>query len=112
MKNGKALGGSGILPEMLKVGKACSDFVATLVGFLGVVWREGLALYDWRDAILVPVPKKRNLHCCNSLRDISLLDVVGKLLGKIVQNCLQKPAKRRYCLSHNVDLGRDASSPI
>ena len=32
-KNGKAVGVSGILPEMLKVGKVCPDFVALLVDF-------------------------------------------------------------------------------
>ena len=68
--------------------------MALLVDFLGVVWRERLVPHDWRDAVLVPVPKKGNLHCCDNWRGISLLDVVGKLLGRIVQNHLQKLAER------------------
>ena len=31
-----------------------------------------------------------NLHCCDNWRGIALLDVVGKMLGRIVQNHLQK----------------------
>jgi len=49
---------------------------------------------DWQDAILVPVSKKDNLHCCDNRRGIASLDVVGKMLGKSVQNCLQKLAEK------------------
>ena len=34
---------------------------------------------EWRDALLVPVPKKRDLCCCDNWKGISLLDVMGKL---------------------------------
>ena len=94
LKNGKAGSGSRILPEMLKVWRASSDFVALFVDFMGAVRRGGLVPHDWRDAILIPIPKKDDLYCCDNWRGISLLDVVGKLLGKVVQNCLQKVAEK------------------
>ena len=35
LKNGKAAGSSGILPEMLKVGRKYSEFVEMLKGVVG-----------------------------------------------------------------------------
>ena len=90
VKSGKAAGSSGILPEMLKVGQNNSDFVGTCEGSLDrEMCPTGLA-----DTILVPIPKKGDLHCCNNLQGIALLGVVGKLVARIVQNRLQKFAER------------------
>ena len=44
---------------------------------------------DWRDALLVPVPKKGDLSLCDNWRGISLLDVVGKVFAKVIQQRLQ-----------------------
>ena len=38
---------------------------------------------------MVPVPKKGNLSSCVNWRGISLLDVVGKVFTKIIQQRLQ-----------------------
>ena len=43
---------------------------------------------DWRDAVVVPIPKKGDLGLCDN-RGISLLDVVGKVLARIIQERLQ-----------------------
>ena len=51
----------------------------------GEVCTTGLAGY--------PVPKKSNLHCCDNWRGIALLDVVGKLVGRVIQNRLQQLAE-------------------
>jgi len=62
-----------------------------LTDLVHAIWRERVVLQDWRDAIIVPVLKKSSLHCCDNWRGIiALLDVVGKLLGSIVLNHLQK----------------------
>ena len=42
LKSGKAAGTSGILPEMLKVGRTHSDFVAMLTDLVCAVWRNCL----------------------------------------------------------------------
>ena len=47
-----------------------------------MVWRDGKVFASWRDALVVPVPKKDNLNICDSCQGISLLDVAGKLLGR------------------------------
>ena len=49
---------------------------------------------DWQDAVVVPIPKKGDLKQCDHWRGISLLDVVGKVLGRIVQRRLQVIAKQ------------------
>ena len=53
------------------------------------VWRECSVPGDWRDAILVPIPKKGDISSCDNWRRISLLDVVGKVVARILQNRLQ-----------------------
>jgi len=44
---------------------------------------------DWRDALIVPVPKKGDLQSCDNWRGIGLLDVVGKIFAQIIQDRLQ-----------------------
>ena len=79
LKVRKAGGLSGILPEMiLRGGPAIRD---RLLALMEIVWREGAVFGDWRDAVIVPVPKKGNLQLCDNWREISLLDVVGKVMG-------------------------------
>ena len=79
LKNGKAAGNSNILPEMLKVGRRNEDFVGMFTCKYGV-GREPCPA-GMGDAIIVPIPKKGNLHCCDNWRGIALLDVVGKLVA-------------------------------
>ena len=93
LKNGKAGGKSGILPEMLKA--ACGDnvFAEMLLKLLHRVWEEKSVPKDWVDAILVPVPKKGDLTMCDNWRGISLLDVVGKVIARIINKRLQHLAE-------------------
>ena len=44
---------------------------------------------DWKDATILPIPKKGNLQVCDNWRGISLLDVVGKLFARVIQERLQ-----------------------
>ena len=70
------------------------DFVCMLTDLLSAVWEERRAPHEWVDAILIPIPKKGNLHCCNNWRGIALLDVVGKVAARIVQIRLQTLAEQ------------------
>ena len=78
LKNEKA---SNILPEMLKAGRRDEGFVSMLTDLISTVWEERQVPNNWVDAILVPIPKKGNLHSSDSWRGIALLDVVGKLVA-------------------------------
>ena len=44
---------------------------------------------DWRDALIVPVPKKGDLQFRDNWWGISLLDVVSKIFARIIQDHLQ-----------------------
>ena len=90
MRSGTAGGQSGILPEMILHG---GNRLHHQIHELIQVWRSGSVVSDWRDAIIVPIPKKGDLRSCNNWRGISLLDVAGKLFARIIQNRLQDIAE-------------------
>ena len=87
LQNGKAGGMSQIVPELLKVGVPVLH--PLLLDLLQSVWSGGCVPQDWRDALLVPIPKKGDLSRCDNWRGIALLEVVGKLAARIMQNRLQ-----------------------
>ena len=93
MKNGKAGGESGVLPEMVKAVCCEEDFVEMLVDLVKEVWSEGKVPADWYDAMLVPIPKKGDLSQCDNWRGIALLDVVGKVVARVIQGRLQRLAE-------------------
>ena len=68
MKSGKAGGESGILPEMLRAACGEEDFMKPLLKLVGDVWRQCKVPADWRDAMLVPLPKKGDLSSCDNWR--------------------------------------------
>ena len=57
------------------------------------VWTCGSAVSDWRNAEIVPIPKKGDLRSCDNWRGISLLDVVGKVFARVLQGRLQAVAE-------------------
>ena len=90
----KAGGTSRISPEMIVAGGPVLHRV--LLNLFRQVWGEGCVFDEWRDALVVPVPKRGDLNVCDNWRGISLLDVVGKLLGRkdcsvLLRECCQIP---------------------
>ena len=92
MKRGKAGGKSGILPELVLFGGAV--LWDRLLELMRALWKEGEVVTDWKDAEVVPIPKKGDLQRCDNWRGISLLDVVGKVFARIIQERLQVIAER------------------
>ena len=82
MKNGKAAGKSGILPEMVKALSYDDSFLDVLLELVQAVWSEEKVPKDWVDAVLVPIPKKGDLKNCDNWRGIVLLDVVGPIASR------------------------------
>ena len=58
------------------------------------VWKEGSVPQEWKDALVVPIPKKGDLSQCDNLRGISLLDIGDKLFFKIIPQRLQTVAEK------------------
>ena len=48
---------------------------------------------NWKDADVIPIPKKGDLQHCDIWRGISLLDVVGLVFARAIQECLQVVAE-------------------
>jgi len=88
LKCRKAAGESGVLPELLLCGG--SIIIDKLVELFDLVWRDGCVVGNCCN---VPIPKKGNLTLCDNWRGISLLDVVGKVLGRIVKDRLRVVAE-------------------
>ena len=85
LKENKAGGKSGILPEMVK--SCMGGMMDYIVDLFTTVWREEQVPDEWRDALIVPIPKKGD---CDNWHGISLLDVMGKLFAKVIHRRLQK----------------------
>ena len=43
-----------------------------LLVLMKAVWREGSVFRDWRDALIVPVPKKGDLQSCDNWTGVEL----------------------------------------
>ena len=71
-----------------------TEFCDLLTDLLRTVGKEEQVPQKWVDAILIPTAKKGSLKCCDNWRGISLLEVVGKVVARVVQNQLQKPAEK------------------
>ena len=65
-----------------------------LVELFQMVWKEGSVPQEWKDALVVLIPKNGDLSQCDNWRGISLLDVGGKLFSKIIQQRLQTVAEK------------------
>ena len=92
VKWGKAGGRTGILPELILCGGP--ELQHRLLKLMKEVWKVGYVVQDWKDAEIVPIPKKGDLRNCDNWRGINLLDVVGKLFGRILQDRLQLIAEK------------------
>ena len=77
LKRRKAGGMSGILPELVLYGGVL--LWNRLLELMQDVWEEGNVVEDWKNAVVVPIPKKGDLKVCDNWRGISLLDVVAQL---------------------------------
>ena len=91
LKSGKAGGSSNILPEMVKVVGSDREFLELLLDLIYTVWEERQVPPD---AIIIPIPKKGNLSDCNNWRGIALLEVIGKVVAKLLQQRSQVIAER------------------
>ncbi|XP_065197607.1 uncharacterized protein LOC135829129 [Sycon ciliatum] len=91
MSRGTAGGSSGIVPELvLGGGLALHRRIHSLIS---QIWAGGSVVSEWRDAEIVPIPKKGDLRSCDNWRGVSLLDVVGKMFARVIQDRLQELSK-------------------
>ena len=82
LKKRKAPGICGIVPEMLKAGDEV--MVEWMAKLFNLVWREGVVPGDWKKAVITPIFKKGSRLDCANYKGISLLSIVGKVFGRIL----------------------------
>ena len=83
LKNNKAPGLDGLQTEMLKNAES-ETIVKEICHVCNVIWREERVPEDWQTGLIIRLPKKGNLADCSNWRGVTLLPIVGKLLGSII----------------------------
>lgn len=82
LKSNKAPGVCNILPEMLKYG---GDAVhAALYRVILGIWRTEQAPQDFKQDILLPIPKKGDASLCSNYRTIALQSIAGKAYANVL----------------------------
>ena len=82
MKCRCAAGKDGISAELLIFGG--EDVIIALHSLFLEIWSSEQVPKQWVDSVIVPVPKKGDLHCCDNWRGISLLNVAGKVFTRLI----------------------------
>jgi len=83
LKNGKAAGVDNIQPELLK---SVGSVIPHLTRMRNMVWQHEATPVDWKNGIIIPLPKKGDLTDCNNWRGIMLLSVPGKVFSRVLLN--------------------------
>lgn len=84
---GKSPGNDGIPPEIFHYGG--QKLKQLLTNLFQVIWNKGQVPQDFKDAILVPLYKRKGDRTqCDNYRGLSLLSIAGKKLSRIILNRL------------------------
>ena len=90
LKNQKAGGADGILSELLVYGADVNEeeneqsLIAAIHTLFVKVFECGTIPKEWKDTIIIPIPKKGDTSICDNNKGIALLSVVGKLFTRIL----------------------------
>ena len=79
---------------MLKAGGRVEEFTGMIADLVYRIWEEIRVPKEWVDSILIPIPKKGKLRSCDNWCGISLLEVMGKVVARIIQGRFHKLAER------------------
>ena len=82
LKNGKAAGPDDIPAEAIKADLETATQM--LHSLFSKIWEREEIPAEWKEGILIKLPKKGDLRDCNNYRGIMLLSVPGKVLNRIL----------------------------
>ena len=71
-------------PEMMKAGG--ETIIQWMCGLCNQIWDSGIVPVDWKDGVVVCIPKKGNLAECENWRDITLLSIPEKVYCQMILN--------------------------
>jgi hypothetical protein len=60
-----------------------------------VIWNEELFPSDWKEGIIVMIPKKGHLGNCSNWWGITLLATVSKIFNKIILERIMEPLEKK-----------------
>ncbi|CAH8515410.1 unnamed protein product [Schistosoma haematobium] len=84
IKSGKAAGPDNIPAEALK---ADVETTARILHILfNKIWDEEQVPKDWKEGLLIKIPKKGGLINCDNYRGITLLSIPGKVFNRVLLN--------------------------
>ena len=87
IKNNKAPGEDGIFPEMFKVD--VEELKSFLTKLFNSIWVKGEIPNEWKQGVIVKIPKKGDLSECGNWRGITLSPIALKIFCKILLNRME-----------------------
>ena len=87
LKSGKAPGPDDIPAEALKADVETT--VELLHPLFQKIWEEEQVPTEWKEGLLIKLPKKGNLSSCSNYRGITLLSIPGKVFNRILLGRMQ-----------------------
>ncbi len=84
MQNGKAGGTDGITAELLKADMKLT--ATTLEDLFQTIWDNEVVPQEWKQGIIIKIPKKGDLSVCDNYRGITLLSTPSKVFAKTLIN--------------------------
>ena len=82
MKNGKAAGSDNIPAEVLKADPYAKADI--LLPLFQDIWQKEKFPKEWKEGIIIKIPKKGELSQCRNWRGVTLLVVISKIFYKII----------------------------
>ncbi|KAI8484441.1 hypothetical protein Bbelb_378740 [Branchiostoma belcheri] len=82
LKNWKAAGPDEVPAEAIKADTETA--VSMLHSLFNKIWEEERVPAEWKEGILIKLPKKGDLGDCSNYRGIMLLSVPGKVLNRVL----------------------------
>ncbi|CAH8567532.1 unnamed protein product [Schistosoma intercalatum] len=84
IKSGKAAGPDNIPAEALKEDVAATAKILHIL--FNKIWDEEQVPKDWKEGLLIKIPKKGDLSKCDNYRSITLLSIPGKVFNRVLLN--------------------------
>ncbi|VDP59798.1 unnamed protein product [Schistosoma mattheei] len=84
IKSGKAAGPENIQAEALKADVAATAKILHIL--FNKIWDEEQVPTDWKERLLIKIPKKGDLSKCDNYRGITLLSIPGNVFNRVLLN--------------------------
>ncbi|VDP58698.1 unnamed protein product [Schistosoma curassoni] len=84
IKSGKAAGLDNIPAEALKADVAATARILYIL--FNKIWNEEQVPKDWKEKLLIKIPKKGDLSKCDNYSGITLLSIPGKAFNRVLLN--------------------------